>query len=133
MGAVLAVSFSHISCPNSQVLFLDIVDFYINPLFLSNAVPCLVIERYATSLRAPKAHALSPRTLEIARQFGLDTAALRRLGTKREDAFWVNFVTTLAGEHVGRLPYERMDVEVLEDTPEVCAMLIMRLELSDDR
>ncbi|RDW65001.1 hypothetical protein BP6252_10652 [Coleophoma cylindrospora] len=80
-------------------------------------VKCLVIERYPTRLDAPKAHAISPRTFEICRQFGIDANEIRALGTKRKDAFWVNFVTSLTGVHVGVLPYERMDKEVLEDTP----------------
>ncbi|PMD30074.1 3-propionate hydroxylase [Hyaloscypha variabilis F] len=80
-------------------------------------VKCLIIERYPTRLAAPKAHALSPRTLEICRQFGLDVNAIRGIGTNRDDAYWVNFVTSLTGHYVGSLPYERMDAEVLEDTP----------------
>ncbi|PMD39449.1 3-propionate hydroxylase [Hyaloscypha variabilis F] len=80
-------------------------------------VKSLIIERYPTRLAAPKAHALSPRTLEICRQFGLDINTIRDLGTKRSDAYWVNFVTSLAGQYVGSLPYERMDMEVLEQTP----------------
>lgn len=79
----------------------------------------LIVEKYPQRLAAPKAHALCPRTLEICRQFGLDTAALRRLGTCRDDAYWVNFLTNLSGERIGVLPYERMDPAVLEDTPEV--------------
>lgn len=82
-------------------------------------VKCLIIERYPTRLAAPKAHALSPRTLEICRQFDLDVNDIRSLGTKRDDAYWVNFVTSLAGQYVGSLPYERMDAEVLEHTPTV--------------
>lgn len=78
-----------------------------------------MIERYPKRLDAPKAHALSPRSLEICRQFGLDVNHVRCLGTKRADAYWVNFVTNLTGHHVGTLPYERMDPEVLEDTPQV--------------
>lgn len=42
---------------------------------------------------------------------------LRSLGSPREDAYWVNFITSLTGKQVGRLPYERMDKEVLNDTP----------------
>jgi 2-polyprenyl-6-methoxyphenol hydroxylase-like FAD-dependent oxidoreductase len=82
-------------------------------------VKSLIIERYPTRLAAPKAHALSPRTLEICRQFDLDINTIRSLGTKRSDAYWVNFVTSLAGQYVGSLPYERMDMEVLEQTPAV--------------
>ena len=78
-----------------------------------------IIERYPERLGAPKAHALSPRTLEICRQFGLDVRRIRDLGTPRADAFWVNFVTNLSGESVGVLPYERMDTAVLDETPEM--------------
>lgn len=31
----------------------------------------------------------------------------------------MNFLTNLSGQQVGRLPYERMDVDVLDDTPEM--------------
>ena len=86
---------------------------------LKRVVKCLIIERYPTRLAAPKAHALSPRTLEICRQFGLEVNAIRGIGTNRDDAYWVNFVTSLTGHYVGSLPYERMDAEVLEDTPTV--------------
>lgn len=79
----------------------------------------MIIERYTESLGAPKAHALSPRSLEICRQYGLDVSRIRSLGTPRKDAFWVNFVTNLAGQSVGVLPYERQDTAVLDDTPEV--------------
>ncbi|KKK14302.1 hypothetical protein ARAM_000790 [Aspergillus rambellii] len=80
-------------------------------------VQTLIIERYQTRLAAPKAHALSPRSLEICRQFGLDVNEIRNLGTSRRDAYWVNFITNLSGILVGRLPYERMDPEVLDATP----------------
>ncbi|KAL4922061.1 FAD binding domain-containing protein [Aspergillus aurantiobrunneus] len=77
----------------------------------------LIVERYPTRLAAPKAHALSPRSLELCRQFGLDVNEIRSLGTSREDAHWVNFITNLSGTQVGRLPYERMDPGVLDATP----------------
>ena len=86
---------------------------------LHRSVKSLIIERYPTRLSAPKAHALSPRTLEICRQFDLDVNEIRNLGSSRDDAYWVNFVTSLSGVYVGSIPYERMDVEVLEDTPAV--------------
>ncbi|TPX10374.1 uncharacterized protein E0L32_008779 [Thyridium curvatum] len=82
-------------------------------------VQSLLIEKYPERLEAPKAHALCPRSLEICRQYDLDTKALRKLGSPREDAYWVNFVTNLSGERIGFLPYERMDKEVLEHTPEM--------------
>ena len=79
-----------------------------------------MVERYPERLGAPKAHALSPRSLELLRQFKLDSKRLRQLGTRRRDAFWVNFLTNMSGPQVGVLPYERMDTDVLNDTPEVC-------------
>ncbi|KAJ5683239.1 hypothetical protein N7462_006404 [Penicillium macrosclerotiorum] len=80
-------------------------------------VRSLVVERYPTRLAAPKAHALSPRSLEFCRQAGLDVNEIRSIGSPREEAHWVNFITSLSGKQVGRLPYERMDPEVLKDTP----------------
>lgn len=55
----------------------------------------------------------------MCRQFGLDVNEIRMAGTSRRDAYWVNFITSLAGESVGKLPYERMDAEVLNSTPTV--------------
>ena len=78
-----------------------------------------MIERYSSRLAAPKAHAVCPRSFEIFRQFGLDTKKIRSLGSQRDDAYWVNFVTNLSGERIGRLEYERMDPAVLESTPEM--------------
>lgn len=83
------------------------------------AVKSLVIEKYPQRLAAPKAHAICPRSFELCRQFGMDTKALRHIGTSRNDAYWVNFLTSLSGEKIGILPYERMDPDVLKDTPEV--------------
>lgn len=82
-------------------------------------VRTLIVERYPTRLAAPKAHALSPRSLELCRQFGIDVNEIRGLGSCREDAHWVNFITNLSGKQVGRLPYERMDPGVLDATPAV--------------
>ncbi|OHF02124.1 FAD binding domain-containing protein [Colletotrichum orchidophilum] len=84
-----------------------------------HGVKSLLIEKYPERLAAPKAHALCPRTLEICRQYGLDTRAIRKLGSPRDDAYWVNFMTNLTGEKIGVLPYERMDPGVLDSTPEM--------------
>jgi 2-polyprenyl-6-methoxyphenol hydroxylase-like FAD-dependent oxidoreductase len=86
----------------------------------TNLVRTLVVERYPTRLDAPKAHALSPRSLELCQQFGLGVNTIRSIGANREDAYWVNFVTSLRGKLVGQLPYERMDAEALDNTPTVC-------------
>lgn len=70
-------------------------------------------------LGVPKAHALSPRSLEIVRQLGLPVSAIRQLPAHRRDAMWVRFVTNLSGQQVGCLPYERMSLDVLDASPEV--------------
>ncbi|KAJ5593966.1 uncharacterized protein N7459_000174 [Penicillium hispanicum] len=82
-------------------------------------VRSVIVERYPERLAAPKAHAISPRSLEILRQYGLGEKRIRTLGTSRADGHWVNFITNLSGDAVGRLPYERMDPAVLEQTPEM--------------
>ncbi|KAI5198036.1 hypothetical protein E4T39_07019 [Aureobasidium subglaciale] len=82
-------------------------------------VPSMIIERYNDRLAAPKAHELCPRSLEIFRHAGLDSNLIRRLGTCRDDAYWVNFLPKLTAGPIGKLPFERMDVDVLEHTPEM--------------
>ncbi len=76
-----------------------------------------VIERFKTRHGAPKAHALNPRSLEICRSIGLDLEAMKQRATRTEDGGWVRFVTTLAGEEIGVMPYERQDEQVREVTP----------------
>jgi 2-polyprenyl-6-methoxyphenol hydroxylase-like FAD-dependent oxidoreductase len=78
----------------------------------------LVVDRRPGPHRAPQAHVVNPRSLEIFRQLGIDTGRLRRLATPREDGGHVSWVTTLTGPELGRLPYERQDDAVLELTPE---------------
>jgi hypothetical protein len=87
----------------------------------------LIIERYPERLAAPKAHAINPRSLEILRQFNLGEKRVRQLGTSRDDSSSVNFLTNLCGDAIGRLPYERMDPAVLDDTPEVFVLYSERM------
>ncbi len=77
----------------------------------------VIIERFKTRHGAPKAHALNPRTLEICRSMGFDMEALKCRATPAGDGGWVRFVTTLAGEEIGVMPYERQDEQVREVTP----------------
>lgn len=77
----------------------------------------VIVERFKTRHGAPKAHALNPRSLEICRSAGLDMEAMKRRATPAEDGGWVRFVTTLAGEEIGVLPYERQDEQVRDVTP----------------
>lgn len=76
-----------------------------------------VIDRFSIRHGAPKAHALNPRSLEICRSIGLDMEAMKRRATPGRDGGWVRFVTTLAGEEIGVMPYERQDERVLDVTP----------------
>lgn len=78
----------------------------------------LIVDRRDGPHRAPQAHVVNPRTLEVFRQLGLDVARLRRLATPREDGGHVSWSTTLAGEELGRMPYERQDDGALAFTPE---------------
>lgn len=91
-----------------------------------HVVQSLIIERYRECLAAPKAHAINPRSLEILRQFDLGEKHVRQLGTSRDDSSSVNFLTNLCGDTIGKLPYERMDPTVLDDTPEVLVLYIER-------
>lgn len=87
-------------------------------LLARRGIPSAIVERHALRLHQPKAHAINPRSLEILRQAGLDTTAMRRLGSSVGDAFWVRFVSGLTGHEMGKLPYERQDDAVRDVTPE---------------
>ena len=77
----------------------------------------LVVDRRDGPHRAPQAHVLNPRTLEICRAAGLDMARLRGAAARAEDASLVVWMTRLAGEELGRLSYERDPEENLRYTP----------------
>jgi 2,4-dichlorophenol 6-monooxygenase len=76
-----------------------------------------VVERRTEPQRAPAAHAVNARTLEICRGAGLDMRAIGAACRDPADAGRVLFMTTLAGEELGRLPYERQGDDVLALTP----------------
>jgi len=83
------------------------------------AVQALIVEKHETRQMAPKAHAIGPRSLDIHRQAGLDIFKLRAAGALRQDSLSVGMVTTLAGEELQSFPYERMDADVPDFTPEM--------------
>ncbi len=78
---------------------------------------CLVVERRDGPRRQPAAHVVNGRTLEIFRQAGFDMAAIDGVAMDPVDGGHVNWVTTLNGELIGRLPFERQGPETLEITP----------------
>jgi 2,4-dichlorophenol 6-monooxygenase len=85
---------------------------------LANAgVGCLVVERRDGPRRSPAAHVVNARTLEILRQAGIDPSAVAAVAEDPAEVGHVNFVTTLGGELIGRLPFERQGDECLDHTP----------------
>jgi 2,4-dichlorophenol 6-monooxygenase len=87
-------------------------------LLAKRGIPSTVLERHASRLGQPKAHAINPRSLELFRQAGLDTEYLRKLGARPQDAGAVRFVVSIKGLEFGMLPYERQDEGVRSLTPE---------------
>lgn len=78
---------------------------------------CLVVERRDGPQSAPAAHVVNARTFEICRQAGLDMQAIGAAAKDPADAGHVIFVTRLAGEEIGRLPFERQGDDCLRYTP----------------
>lgn len=87
-------------------------------LLARTGIKSTIIERHTSKTGQPKAHAINPRSLEIFRQLGLDTAALRGQGVPPEEGDTVRFVVSMAGRELGTLPYERQGGETYEITPE---------------
>jgi len=82
-------------------------------LLARQGIASRVVERRPGPHRAPQAHVVNPRTLEICRAAGIDVDRLRSLATPRADGSQVVWMTTLAGEELGRLPYERQGDELI--------------------
>ncbi len=76
-----------------------------------------LIDRRETPIRAPAAHVVNARTFEICRAVGVDMDSFAELASDPKDAGQVIWVTNLAGEEIGRLPFERQTDEVLRLTP----------------
>ncbi len=76
-----------------------------------------ILDRRETPIRAPAAHVVNSRTFEICRAVGVDMDSLNEFASDPRDAGHAIWVTSLAGEEVGRLPFERQDDEVLRFTP----------------
>jgi len=77
----------------------------------------VIVERLIDRSFAPKAHAMSPRTLEICRSMGLDFDKIRAPALSREDGESVFFLPRLDAPILGKVPYERQDDDALEITP----------------
>jgi 2,4-dichlorophenol 6-monooxygenase len=76
-----------------------------------------LLDRRETPTRAPAAHVVNARTFEICRAAGVDMDAFTKFASDPRDAGQAIWVTSLAGEEIGRLPFERQNDEVLQFTP----------------
>ncbi len=86
-------------------------------LLARHGVEARLVDRRFHATRAPAAHAVNARTFEICRAAGVDADALAAASGDPRDAGQVFWVTTLAGDEIGRLPYERQGEEALRFTP----------------
>ena len=86
-------------------------------LLARHGVACRVVERRAGPQTAPAAHAVNARTLEICRQAGVDMNAIAAACASPADAGHVRWMTKLAGDELGSLPYERQTDAELAVTP----------------
>ncbi|MEM9519665.1 MAG: FAD-dependent monooxygenase [Actinomycetota bacterium] len=77
----------------------------------------LVVERREGAQRSPAAHVVNARTFEICRQAGIDMARIADACQNPTDAGHVNFLTSLTGDLIGRMPFERQGDENLALTP----------------
>ena len=80
-------------------------------------IPCRVIDKRRAPQRAPAAHVVNARTFEICRAAGVDMVAVAAASTPPADADQVRWVTTLVGEELGRVTFERQGDDVLAVTP----------------
>lgn len=80
-------------------------------------IPSRIVERRAAPQSAPAAHVVNARTFEILRAARVDVRAIAAACQDPADAGHVLWVTTLAGEELGRLPFERQGEDTLALTP----------------
>ena len=86
-------------------------------MFEQRGIKTLIAERYQGRLDAPKAHALNSRTLEICHAAGLSMDAIHAKATRSDEGAFVRFMTSVTGEELGAIPYERQDDGVRALTP----------------
>lgn len=70
-----------------------------------------IIERHPSRLTRPKAHVVGPVTLDICQQAGFDVDRMIAEAIPPEWDQFVRFRTTLFGEEIGRIPFERQPRE----------------------
>ncbi len=70
-------------------------------------VRAAVVERRLAPQVPPAAHVINARTFEILRSIGVDGAALDAACGAPEDGAWVRWVTSLVGDELAAVPFER--------------------------
>ena len=90
-------------------------------LLRQQGIDHVVVERRTGGLAAPAAHVVSARTFEILRSAGVDMDRVLAACAPAEDGAWVRWVTTLVGDELGRVPFERQhelaELDVVTPTP----------------
>ena len=90
-------------------------------LLTQQGIDHVVVERRTGALDAPAAHVVSARTFEILRSAGVDMERVLAACAPAEDGAWVRWVTTLVGDEIGRVPFERQhrldELDVVTPTP----------------
>lgn len=76
-----------------------------------------IVERRSELESAPAAHVVNARTFEILRAAGVRASAIDAACKDPADAGFVRWVTTLAGDELGCLPFERQSDAELAVTP----------------
>jgi 2-polyprenyl-6-methoxyphenol hydroxylase-like FAD-dependent oxidoreductase len=69
----------------------------------------VIVERRTEVQSAPAAHVVNARTFEILRAAGVDMRHVEAACQSVDEGKWVRWVTTLAGQELGRVPFERHD------------------------
>jgi 2-polyprenyl-6-methoxyphenol hydroxylase-like FAD-dependent oxidoreductase len=86
-------------------------------LLAQQGLRCVVAERRRDAQRAPAAHVVNARTFEVLRAAAVDMEAIAAWCKDPADAGTVRWMTTLAGEELGSLPFERQGEDTLALTP----------------
>ncbi|HEX7459374.1 MAG TPA: FAD-dependent monooxygenase, partial [Acidimicrobiales bacterium] len=85
-------------------------------LLAQQGVDHVVVERTTGLSGAPAAHVVSARTFEILRSTGIDMDRVLAACAPADEGAWVRWVTTLVGDELGRVPFERQDrLDELDD------------------
>jgi 2,4-dichlorophenol 6-monooxygenase len=86
-------------------------------LLAQQGIESRVVERRDGPLRAPAAHVVNPRSLEICRAAGIDFETLRAQASAPGDDIQVLFMTKLAGEEIGRIGFENDIPDLVRMSP----------------